>query len=395
MPPRPSRNSTCSTAPSRRPKTPRCKRVARDAELYIGLMSGTSLDAVDAALVDFRGASAALIATHRVPLDDLRPDLKALMVPGPDELARCAAADVALAERFAEACLGLLAAANVAAASVRAIGSHGQTLRHCPQERYTLQIGDPNVLCHRTGIPVVADLRRRDVAAGGQGAPLVPAFHAALWRATGRARTVVNIGGMANVTLLPADPDAAVLGFDTGPGNVLLDAWAQRSWQQPYDPHGRYAAGGQVQTPLLDALLAHPYFAAPPPKSTGRETFDEAWLTEVLDGREALAPEDVQATITELTARTIARAIETHAPETQEVFVCGGGAANDTLMGSLARQLAPRSVASTATVGLHPQWVEAVAFAWLARERLARRPGNLPSVTGAAQPVVLGGVYWP
>ncbi|HKK14027.1 MAG TPA: anhydro-N-acetylmuramic acid kinase [Gammaproteobacteria bacterium] len=369
------------------------------SERYIGLMSGTSLDGVDAVLADLQGGTPRLLAalTHPFP-DALRTRLRALaedpVAAAIDELG---ALDVTLGERFAEAVHALLAEAGIGPEAVRAIGSHGQTVRHRPggTAPFTLQIGDPNVIAERTGITTVADLRRRDMAAGGQGAPLAPAFHAAVFRDPGEDRAVVNIGGMANVTVLPADPARAVSGFDTGPGNALLDGWIARHQGVARDHNGAWAAGGQAVPALLQGLLADAYFAAPPPKSTGREQFHMRWLDAALPALDSPpAPADVQATLAELTARSIAAAIDQHAPGTGRVLVCGGGAYNTDLMARLAQALGARTLQSTAEYGIAPEWVEGVAFAWLARQTLAGRPGNLPAVTGARSERVLGAVYW-
>ncbi len=352
--------------------------------LYIGLMSGTSLDGLDAALVAF--SPLRLVAAHREPYPKaLREGLLALCHPGEDEIRRLMAMDAALGRLSARAVSTLLEKAGVDGRKVRAIGSHGQTIRHLPRgdPPATLQIGDPNLIAELTGITTVADFRRRDLAAGGEGAPLVPAFHQAVFP---RGSAVVNIGGMANVTCLLQE----TLGFDTGPGNVLLDAWAMRHLRRPFDEGGRWAAGGEVCERLLQRCLEDPFFSEPPPKSTGRERFDLMWLLERLEGLD-IPPRDVQATLAELTALSIAQAL---APfPCREVFVCGGGVHNAHLMDRLAFHLAPRPVRSTAALGVDPDWVEAMAFAWLARETLNGRPGNLPRVTGASHPAVLGGIY--
>lgn len=362
--------------------------------LYIGLMSGTSLDGVDALLVDFAAAPPRAIASHYIPYPAaLRRELLALSHASHIELHRLAQLDVRLGELYAAAVRELLNTSRIAADAIAAIGSHGQTVRHHPTgpHPYTLQLGDPNIIAERSGITTVADFRRRDMAAGGQGAPLVPAFHAALFRHAERNRVVLNLGGMANITVLPRDTAIPVTGFDTGPGNVLLDGWAARHRGTPYDAEGAWAAGGGVLPALLQRLLADPYFTTPPPKSTGRERFHLDWLEARLEGTED--PQDVQTTLLELTARSVAQAIADHAAGTEEILVCGGGANNTALMQRLARHLAPRTVHSTAHHGVEPQAVEAMAFAWLARQTLHGAAGNLPAVTGARHPVVLGGVY--
>lgn len=361
---------------------------------YIGLMSGTSLDGVDAILADFNAEQPrALASFHRPYPRELRATLLELSHASHPELHTLARLDVALGQLYAECVQALLERSGVPAATVRAIGSHGQTVRHHPQgtHPYTLQLGDPNVIAERTGITTVADFRRRDIAAGGQGAPLVPAFHAAIFRDPGQTRVVLNLGGMANITVLPAAADAPVTGFDTGPGNVLLDGWTARHLGTAFDARGRWAVGGHAIPALLQRLLAEPYFELAPPKSTGRELFNLAWLEAHLDGTEGA--QDVQATLLELTAQSVSQAILRHAAETEEVLICGGGVSNDALMQRLAEHLAPRRVQSTAAYGVEPQLVEALAFAWLARQTLAGQAGNLPTVTGARHPVVLGGIY--
>ena len=362
-------------------------------ELFIGLMSGTSLDGMDAALVDFSDQRPRLLHALTQPHPPaLRQRLAALCRPGEDEIERLGEADGELAQLAAAAVKRLLATCGVAAADVRAIGSHGQTIRHRPALGFTLQIGDPARIAQLTGITTVADFRRRDMAAGGQGAPLVPAFHAAVFRHPDHDRVVLNLGGMANITHLPAAADGPVSGFDTGPGNILLDLWMQRHQASLYDRDGAWAAGGKVLDDLLERFLADAYFRQPPPKSTGREHFNESWIEGQIGHRE-YSPQDVQATLCELTARSITDAITRHAAKAAEVLVCGGGAHNRHLMLRLGSLLAPIAVRDTASAGLAADWVEAGAFAWLARETLAGRPGNLPTVTGAREAVVLGGIY--
>ncbi len=370
-----------------------------DAGLYIGLMSGTSLDGVDAALVEFGGSRPAVKAAHyRAFAADLRAALGGLQASGPDELHRTAVAANALVECYAATVAALLRAAGADASRVTAIGAHGQTIRHRPELGYTSQINNPALLAELTGITVVADFRSRDVAAGGQGAPLVPAFHAAVFQDAREHRVVVNIGGMANVSILPAGrPGTAVTGWDTGPGNVLLDAWCVRHRSAPFDADGAWAAAGAADAKLLQALLAEPYFGLPPPKSTGRDLFDAAWTDARVPA--GLEPVDVQATLLQLTAATIAGDIARHCPQVGRVLVCGGGAGNGALMRELGRHLIgalggrPVSVQSTADFGVPPNQVEALAFAWLARQALAGAPGNVPGVTGARGERVLGAVY--
>ncbi len=365
------------------------------SDCFIGLMSGTSTDGVDATLLEFTSV-ARLLSTHFLPYPQtVRKgllDFAGGKYAG-DAIDQLGALDNALGELFAEAALAVLAKTRLSRTDIGAIGSHGQTVRHRPAGQYpfTLQIADPNVIAARTGIATVADFRRRDVALGGQGAPLVPAFHNAMFADHKEARVVVNIGGIANVTLLPAER-GRVSGFDTGPGNLLMDAWSRAYLQQSHDENGAFAASGTVNAALLQALLADEYFQRRPPKSTGREHFGEVWLAEKLRGRN-LAPADVMATLCELTAYSIANAIASHAPHAARVLLCGGGAHNAHLLKRLAADLPQRIITTTEDFGIHPDWVEAAAFAWLARETLAGRPGNLPAVTGARRPAVLGAIY--
>jgi anhydro-N-acetylmuramic acid kinase len=361
--------------------------------LYFGLMSGTSLDGVDALLVDFASTPPRIVGhAHHDFAPELQRELLLLNASGMDELHRAAVAAQHLARAYAAAVDDVLLHTECEAAAVRALGVHGQTVRHRPDAGYTVQLNAPATLAELTGIDVVADFRSRDVAAGGQGAPLVSACHAALF-AGDAARAVVNIGGISNVTCLPSlGTDQPVLGFDCGPGNVLLDLWSQRHLGQAFDTDGRWAAGGRVDDALLAVLLDEPYFSLSPPKSTGRDLFNGEWLQHRL-GPHARAPQDVQATLARLTARAIGRAIAEHAPQAADVVVCGGGAHNTTLMAMLAQELAPRPVDSSARHGVAPTQVEALAFAWLARAFIERRPGNLSSVTGARGPRVLGALY--
>ncbi|MBL8311328.1 MAG: anhydro-N-acetylmuramic acid kinase [Burkholderiales bacterium] len=363
-------------------------------ERYIGLMSGTSVDGVDAVLADFSGHRVASLGHAHLPFSSaLRASLQALMQSGADEIERAGDASVALAQAYGEAVRALLAKTGLTSKDVAAIGAHGQTIRHRPERGFTWQLNHPALLSELTGIAVVADFRSRDVAAGGQGAPLVPAFHAAVFQSDA-PRAVVNIGGIANVTLLPAtgSPEAAqpVLGFDTGPGNTLLDAWCERHTGKPFDERGAWGATGRVDEALLARLLSEPYFAKPAPKSTGRERFNLAWFDAALaahgvaegaSGR-MLNPVDVQATLVALTARSIANAVDGRA-----VFVCGGGVFNEPLFRAIP------GARSTADIGVDPMQVEALAFAWLARQCFNSEPGNLPAVTGARGPRVLGAVY--
>ena len=359
-------------------------------ELFIGLMSGTSLDGVDAALVDFSSSRGALVNAAYLPFPAaLKAELLALQAPAGNELDRAARAGTELARLYAAAVSALLGKAGVAPDAVRASGCHGQTVRHRPDAGYTLQIGNPALLAELTGISVVADFRSRDIAAGGQGAPLVPAFHAAAFGSDLAHRVIVNIGGIANLTNLP--PHGVVTGFDTGPGNVLLDLWIQRQAGVDHDAAGTWAKGGSVLAGPLAAMLAQPYFSARPPKSCGRDLFNTGWLEKFAPEREA--PRDVQATLAELTGRSIADAIKQHCTGAVEICVCGGGARNLDLLERLGRNLSACRISTTAALGIDPDWVEAIAFAWLARQTLEGRCGSLPEVTGARAARVLGAVY--
>ncbi|MDH5446156.1 MAG: anhydro-N-acetylmuramic acid kinase [Gammaproteobacteria bacterium] len=362
---------------------------------YIGLMSGTSMDAVDTVLVSFESSTPRILAQHSLPLtDDLRQQLISLHQPGKDELNRLAKLDITLAQLLADTVNGLLIEAGCKAEEIIAIGSHGQTVRHIPDGDYrtTYQIGDPNLIAELTGITTVADFRRRDMAAGGQGAPLAPAFHNQVFRKAGLNRVIVNIGGIANITILPADEEEAVIGFDTGPGNGLMDAWIFKHQAKPYDSNGEWAASGELIPDLLNEYLSDPYFKLSIPKSTGKEYFHLDWLKKPI-GKKTRA-EDVQTTLCELTAVSIANAIKQTAPASDEIYVCGGGVENPVLMGRLAELVSPAKLATTSELGISPQWVEASCFAWLAKQTLQQQPGNLPSVTGASHPVILGGIFW-
>lgn len=372
-----------------------------DRALYIGLMSGTSLDGVDGVLVDFNSATAptsvrTLAHAHRGFAPALASEMLSLNTPGDNELHRAALAGNALAELYAELVDALCTAAGVVPASVRAIGAHGQTVRHRPREfdatGYTIQLNNPALLAERCGIDVIADLRSRDVAAGGQGAPLVPAFHRAMFGIAGRAIAVLNVGGVANLTALHAD--GGVLGFDCGPGNVLMDHWCRLHTGQPFDAAGAWAASGRFDAALLSEWLAEPYFAAPPPKSTGRDLLNPGWLDRSLVAHgHSLAAADVQATLAELTAATCAASVREHGDCTQDLLVCGGGAYNDFLMSRFAARLPGVRIVATDQRGLPANQVEACAFAWLARAFVAGESGNLPRVTGARGSRVLGACY--
>jgi len=366
-------------------------------ERFIGLMSGTSLDAIDVAIVEFESHYPKLIASNTQALPAaLRDTLLSLNRSRAGEIKRMAIADVQWAEQAASAVNKLLSKANLSANDISAIGSHGQTIRHAPNgdTAYTLQIGDPNTIAELTGITTVADFRRRDLAAGGQGAPLMPSFHNAMLRVNDETRVVLNIGGMANITILPADPDEAVIGFDTGPGNVLLDAYIQTHLRKDFDEGGKWAASGKVHTELLTRLLRDKFFKLLPPKSTGRELFNLRWLErrlKRLDKR--VIKKNVQASLCELSAVSISEAIQHYAPEASSIIVCGGGVHNTALMFRLQCLLEHQQVRSSEDYGIDPDAMEAIGFAWLAQQSLAIKPGNLPSVTGAKHPVVLGGIY--
>jgi anhydro-N-acetylmuramic acid kinase len=375
------------------------------SERYIGLMSGTSCDGVDAVLADFKNDRVETLAHVHVPFEArLRDALQSLMASGNDEIERMGDASVALARVYAEATLALLAKTKFVAKDIAALGAHGQTIRHRPERGFTLQINQPALIAELTGIATVADFRSRDVAAGGQGAPLVPAFHAAVF-SSNVPRAVVNIGGIGNVSLLPArakrtaeEPHPhpgfarpplegevleSVRGFDTGPGNTLLDGWCARHTGRRYDEDGAWGAGGRANEALLKHLLDEPYFSAPPPKSTGRELFNLVWLDRKLgEFATQVSPQDVQATLVALTVDSIRQAIGG-----RECFVCGGGVFNQAIMRALP------NAKSTAALGVDPMQVEALAFAWLARECFASRAGNVPVVTGARGARVLGAVY--
>jgi anhydro-N-acetylmuramic acid kinase len=360
------------------------------SDLFVGLMSGTSLDGADAALVDFSGTHPRTLAFATVPFSTgLRDRILALSEPGSDSLELAGKVSLELAELYARAVEGALAAGGVDRKGVAAIGCHGQTVRHRPDLGFTIQINDAARLAELTAIDVVADFRRRDMAAGGQGAPLVPAFHEAMFRHPAASRCVVNIGGISNVTWLPARRHA--LGFDCGPGNVLLDGWTRRHLGSDYDDGGRWARQGRTDTSLLGRLMAEPFLAKSPPKSTGRELFRMAWLEERLDRDER--PEDVQSTLTDFTARSIVDAIDRFCPATDEIYLAGGGARNDLLVERIESLAGGRPVAATDALGVPTAHVESMAFAWLAMKCVKREPIDLTAVTGARHARVLGAIY--
>jgi len=359
-------------------------------ELYIGLMSGTSMDGIDAVLVDLSRPKPVQLSKHYLPFDNaLKNALLALHLPGHNELHQAQVIGNQLARMYAAAVEQLLTQAKPSNKEIKAIGCHGQTIRHCPEHGYSLQIGNAALLAELTGITVVSDFRSRDIAAGGQGAPLVPAFHDHVLRHPEVHRVIVNIGGISNLTdMAPGKP---ATGFDCGPGNLLMDAWCMQYLGKPYDDNGAWAASGKVLPALLEQMLTEPYFALPPPKSSGRELFNLAWLQNKLKGNERA--EDVQATLLELTCRSAALAIQKHCPGATEIYLCGGGAHNLTLHNRLAALLPDSSVKTTNTLGVDGDYLEAIAFAWLAQQALHGKPANLPLVTGAKHPCILGAVY--
>lgn len=365
------------------------------SQLYIGLMSGTSADGIDAAIVDFSGNKPTLVASLYTPHSaELHKLIIELCHPGENEIERLGTLDTLLGKAFADAALKLLKQEKLKPTDIAAIGCHGQTVRHIPPT-FTLQIGDPNIIAAETGITTIADFRRRDMALGGQGAPLAPAFHDVVFGSANTDRVVVNIGGFANITLIPKDKAAPTIGFDTGPGNVLMDYWVHQHQGSRYDENGAWAKSGKVNAKLLSQMKQDPYFTLPAPKSTGREYFHPEWLNKQLaQFGEMIEPQDAQATLNQLTAETIVDAIKQHFVK-GEIYVCGGGAQNGYLMQTLQTVAGEHfTVDSTETLGVHPDWMEAIAFAWLAKQTLAKEAGNLPSVTGAKQPTVLGGVYF-
>ncbi|KFN43987.1 anhydro-N-acetylmuramic acid kinase [Arenimonas oryziterrae] len=364
-----------------------------DGPLFLGLISGTSVDGIDAALVAFDPAPRLIFGrTYPMPAALAAEVLRVSQADARLSLDDMGALDTRLGQAFAEAANHLIEAAGVPRARIHAIGSHGQTLRHRPSgdAPFTMQYGDASLIAERTKITTVADFRRRDVAAGGQGAPLLPVLHAALLRTTDEDRAVLNLGGIANLTLLPAH--GSVRGFDTGPANGLMDAWCLRHRGERFDRDGAFASEGQADASLLDRLLDEPWLSLPPPKSTGRDQFHLDWLQEKMQGL-ALTPADVQATLLAYTARTVADALRRTQPDCRRVLACGGGVHNRALMAQLRRELPAQVIASTADYGVDPDFLEAMAFAWLARETLAGRPGNLPEVTGAAGLRILGAIH--
>ena len=362
-------------------------------KFYIGLMSGTSMDAVDAALVSFQKKRAQLIETHSIPTPEkIKSSLQILLHNPHIPLSLLGETDTAMGKLFAEAALQLLSKTHISKNDIAAIGSHGQTLYHAPhgENPFTLQIGDPNIIAATSGITTVADFRRKDMALNGQGAPLAPAFHAYLFPRKKHNQWIVNIGGIANVTRIPANEQEEIIGFDIGPGNTLLDQWCEKHTGLPYDNRGEWAKQGRCDEKLLQQWLADAYFQKTHPKSTGREYFNLTWFSKNID---ALKPVDVQSTLTELTAKSIAFSV-TNTNNTGTIFICGGGAHNDYLIERLSALCHPLRVTTTAEMGIAPKWIEAMMFAWLAKQTLEKKPGNLPSVTGASQKAILGAVVY-
>ncbi|EKE87469.1 anhydro-N-acetylmuramic acid kinase [Idiomarina xiamenensis] len=374
-----------------------------DADYYIGLMSGTSMDGLDIVLVQFHGQQPTLIASHCQPIPrPLRQQLEQLCQPQHNDLHAYAVADRQFAMFCAEAVLQLLQRVELPATAITAIGSHGQTVRHQPQQQpsYTLQLGDAATLAALTGIDVIADFRRKDIALGGEGAPLVPAFHQAIFANPNEPRAVLNLGGIANLTYLPGAADQ-VTGFDSGPANTLLDQWfrhvhSSHDEQRWFDEQGQFAAQGQLLPALLETLLADTYFQRRPPKSTGRDDFNLHWLRRRCPEVEQYHPADVQQTLLQLTARSVAQACQQFLPTPpSHLYVCGGGALNPLLMEAIQQALGEQTqLHSTAALGVEPDWVEAMAFAWLARCYYQHQSGNLPAVTGASRAAILG-ARWP
>ncbi|MGB4115273.1 MAG: anhydro-N-acetylmuramic acid kinase [Polaromonas sp.] len=362
------------------------------SDLYIGLMSGTSLDGADGVLVDFSKPQLRVLAAGTQAFSSsFRSELLALNTPSHNELHRAALAANQLAEVYAKVVGSLLRDSGLTAKHIKAIGAHGQTVRHQPALSYTMQLNNPALLAERTAIDVVADFRSRDVAAGGQGAPLVPAFHHSVFTRADQTTLVLNIGGISNLSVLP--PAGDILGFDCGPGNALMDAWCLQHTGQRFDDGGRWASGGKLIPALLANLLDEPYFALPPPKSTGRDLFSMTWLASKLKPFASHLPQDVQNTLTEFTVSACVTGASSYLKNSKELIVCGGGAFNRYLMERLLAGLPSLKVVSSSEHGLPPLQVEAAAFAWLARQTINRLPGNLPSVTGAAGLRVLGAIY--
>lgn len=363
-------------------------------QYYVGLMSGTSMDGVDAVLVDFQSGQPKVIATHEETIPEfLLNQLHLLADPTTDDITLLGQCDRACGELFGHAVNNLLKTANVASEDIIAIGSHGQTIRHMPNLDYpfSLQIGDASTISVNTGIDTIADFRRKDIALGGQGAPLVPAFHQAIFASAEHDRIILNIGGISNITWLKQG-GTDICGYDTGPGNTLLDLWFRHHHTESFDYKGQWAAAGKVHHLLLKKMLQHDYFSQYAPKSTGRELFNMAWLDEQLIHFPAVSPQDIQATLSQLTAQTIADEIKQKST-TAQIYVCGGGLFNDDLIKRLKQLLNDSIIDSTVKLGIEPQWVEAIAFSWLAYCFINRKTSNLPTVTGAKKAAILGAFY--
>jgi len=365
------------------------------SEYYIGLLSGTSMDAVDSALVDFSDETPKLISTHNeiFPIN-LKKECESHITKKNTSTDSLEKLNIELGHLFATAANNLISQSKIEKNKIIAIGSHGQTIFHKPNDPkpFSLQIGDGNIIASSTNIKTIADFRSKDISLGGQGAPLTPAFHEVLFRNDNSNQAVINIGGITNITYLPKDFKKLIIGFDSGPGNTLLDLWAEKYLNKTYDENGNWGKSGKINLQLLESFLNDGYFKLPLPKSTGREHFNLAWLENYLT--ENLKPEDVQATLVELTAKSIANHIEKFAPETQEIILCGGGTHNDFLCLRIQENLKNIPVFTTEKYGFHPDWIEAMTFAWLAKQNLDQKPGNLPSVTGATKAAVLGSVYF-
>ena len=372
---------------------------SQSSGLYLGAISGTSMDGLDLALLNMQTTPPQLIVGDTVQMDpQLRESLNNLALGNFDNLDALGRADTALGRSIGEAIIQFLSHHNLSANQIVAIGSHGQTVRHRPDadNPFTLQIGDPNIIAEITGLPVVADFRRRDMAAGGQAAPLVPGFHELMFRTSHTNRVIVNIGGISNITLLSQHDEDPVIGFDTGPGNALMDGWIQKQRAQSYDSNGAWAAGGHTDQELMQLLLADDFLSGTPPKSTGREHYNLAWLDEItLSMAHSISAQNVQTTLTEFTARTVAEAVQRWAYPTGELIVCGGGRHNSLLMTQLQTHISQYKVVPCEELNIEGDWIEAAAFAWLACLRFDARPGNIPSVTGARGKRVLGAVYSP
>ena len=353
-------------------------------------MSGTSLDGVNAVLVDFKPHPPQLLANHYLAYPpDLKEQLLALHQPSDNELHNASLLNIALAQLYYEAMQIVLKKANINSQEISAVGCHGQTIRHQPASGYTIQLGDAALLAELSGITTISNFRQRDIAAGGQGAPLVPAFHDYMFRHSKVHRVILNIGGIANLTDLK--PKQPTMGFDCGPGNILMDAWISSHLEKPYDAEGDWAAQGKAIPELLDKLLQEPFFHRPPPKSTGRDLFSLSWLQRFL--LPSYSPQNVQATLLELTTITIVNAINQYCDGVEEIYLCGGGARNKTLVKRLSSKLNTCKLVATDQLGVNAEWVEALAFAWLARQTLKKEPGNLPAVTGAKGKRILGAIY--